>query len=91
MLQDFLNTLNLVKCACGNIMDVIEGELDRNNKDSEGKALSEDALLHFCKYRVRCNQCTHNFCSKCTTEPYHLGHTCESHNDHSTAEKCRFC
>jgi len=43
------------------------------------------------KNRIRCNQCQKNFCAACSTEPYHIGKTCEQHKNHKEARKCRYC
>ena len=43
------------------------------------------------KFRVRCNACQKNFCTKCQTEPYHVGKTCEQFKEFKEARKCRFC
>ena len=37
--------------------------------------------------RIRCNECTSNFCIKCNASPYHVGKTC----DQNIATSCRFC
>ena len=34
-LHEFLETLNIVTCQCGNMMEVVEGEIDPNIKDLE--------------------------------------------------------
>jgi hypothetical protein len=43
------------------------------------------------KFRVRCNGCAENFCSKCKEYPYHIGKTCEQHLEFKNSRKCRFC
>lgn len=43
------------------------------------------------KFRIRCNNCGNNFCSKCKLEPYHLGLTCTQYEKEKNAKKCRFC
>ena len=53
-LKEFLETLNIVSCTCGNMMEIVEGDIDHNLKDNFGRPLSEEALAHFAKYRVRC-------------------------------------
>ena len=54
---------NLVKCSCGNVMEVVEGVLDLNQKDDAGKPISREAAVSMSKHRVRCNECNKNFCS----------------------------
>ena len=41
--------------------------------------------------RVRCPNCSANFCSQCRKEPYHLGYTCEEAERYANASTCRFC
>lgn len=43
------------------------------------------------KHRVRCNQCSENFCAKCKEYPYHIGKTCEQFKEFKNSRKCRFC
>ncbi len=45
-LQEFLATLDLVSCPCGNLMEVYPGEVEKNLKDSKGYQVSEAAALH---------------------------------------------
>lgn len=42
------------------------------------------------KYRLRCN-CGRISCSKCHSEPYHTGKTCEEFLDFQNAKHCRYC
>ena len=58
-------------------MEIEEGKVDLNQKDDQGKKLTKDCAIHMAKFRVRCNKCTENFCSKCKDYPYHIGKTCE--------------
>lgn len=44
-----------------------------------------------CKYRIRCDNCHNNFCTKCNVEPYHIGKTWREHRKFKKAKKCRFC
>lgn len=68
---------NFISCDCGNIMMMEEGDVDYNMKDDKGQKLSKEAAEHFAKYRLRCDACGKNFCTKCNTTPYHTGRTCE--------------
>ena len=43
------------------------------------------------EFRVRCPNCSNNFCSSCSKEPYHLGYTCEEAERYANASHCRFC
>lgn len=78
---------SLVKCQCGNVMEVSEGSVDYNQKDDAGNKLSRKAAEHMSKYRVRCDACRNNFCTKCGTQPYHIGRTCEEHKSYSESIK----
>ena len=84
---------DLVRCNCGNIMYVEQGQIDMNQKDSNNKPISREAAECMSKYRVRCSQCQKNFCSNpgCLEEPYHEFKTCKQHKEHKEALKCRFC
>jgi len=67
--------LNLVKCPCGNMIEVLQGEVSAF-KDDNGKNISKTAQKHMSMYRVRCPECQKNFCSGCQEQPYHIGKTC---------------
>lgn len=82
---------SMVKCQCGNVMEVSEGKVDYNVKDDQGQKLSRKAAEHMSKYRIRCSACQNNFCTSCQTQPYHIGKTCEEHKKFSESIKCRFC
>lgn len=82
---------SIVKCQCGNVMEVEEGKVDYNQKDDDGKKLNRRAAEHMSKYRVRCSACNNNFCTSCKTQPYHIGKTCEEHKAFAESVKCRFC
>lgn len=72
-------------------MELVQGTVDYNMKDDQGKPLSREAAQNMAKYRVRCSGCHKNFCSSCSAEPYHLGKTCEQQKEFKEARKCRFC
>ena len=55
---------SIVKCQCGNVLEVEEGKVDYNQKDEAGKTLSRKACEHMSKYRIRCPACKGNFCTK---------------------------
>lgn len=78
--QNYLISQNsaYVRCSCGNVMEVVEGQLDLNQKDDMGKPITREAAVCMSKYRVRCNECQKNFCCnpQCQSEPYHTGKTC---------------
>ncbi len=67
---------NLVKCPCGNLIEVLEGKIQAY-KDDNGKNINKTALKHMNMYRVRCPECQKNFCSQCMEQPYHVGKTCK--------------
>lgn len=89
----FLAQSNMVKCECGNIMELVEGDVDYNAKDDDGNKISKEAAVHMSKYRIRCSdsKCNKIFCSTCKIEPYHVGKTCDQHAEYAQADKCRFC
>ncbi len=78
-------------CNCGNMFELVAGKVYRDIKDDKGKKLSKEAAIHMGNYRVRCNKCEQNFCSKCKEYPYHLGYTCEEYKFYKTSVKCRYC
>jgi len=83
---------NMVKCSCANVMYMENaGTVDYNQKDEKNNKLTKQAAEHFSQYRIRCNACDKNFCTKCAREPYHLGQTCEEAQKFEAARKCRFC
>lgn len=77
----------MVSCACGNIMMMEPGDVIKGQKDDKGNPISAEAAKHMANHRIRCNGCEKNFCTKCNTEPYHIGKTCDQNN----AALCRFC
>lgn len=81
----------MIKCKCGNSFQVAESSVDYKQKDEKGNVLSKQAAEHMAKCRVRCPNCSNNFCSQCNKEPYHLGYTCEEAERYANAQKCRFC
>lgn len=83
--------MNMIECNCGNMLEVVSGQVDYKQKDEEGKVISRQAAEHMASYRVRCNNCDRVFCSKCNVDPYHLGKTCEEFAEYRGASKCRFC
>lgn len=78
---------SFVSCTCGNIMEMMPGEVIQGQKDDKGVPLSQEAAQHLAKYRIRCNACGKNFCTQCNAEPYHTGKTCDQQNQ----AECRFC
>ena len=53
--------------------------------------MSKETAEHMAKFRVRCNQCSTNFCVNCKIKPYHLGRSCEQAKNFEVARKCRYC
>lgn len=68
---------SFVCCQCGNIMEMVPGDIIKGQKDDKGQPISNAAAKHMANNRIRCTECSKNFCVKCNTEPYHLGKTCE--------------
>ena len=64
---------NMVSCQCGNIMELVPGQIMKGQKDNKGQLISDEAADHMAKNRIRCDQCEKNFCAKCKSEPYHIG------------------
>jgi phage FluMu protein Com len=67
----------MVKCKCGNMIEIMEGKLYLDYKKDDGKLINKTAAKHMSQYRVRCPECQINFCSSCKEEPYHIGKTCQ--------------
>lgn len=82
---------------CGNTFEAVAGNVDDMRQDStvelgiSGQPLTRDAYVHRAKHRFRCSRCSIEFCSGCSTTPYHLGYTCQQYKLYLTAAKCRFC
>lgn len=69
------------------MMEMVPGKVQMGQKDDKGQPISMEAAQHMAMYRIRCNACGKNFCTKCNAEPYHVGRTCEQ----QAARACRFC
>lgn len=86
---------NLVTCSCGNVMEVVEGKVDLNQKDDTGKQITREAAECMAKFRVKCPlaNCGKIFCTnpQCQAEPYHTGKTCSQYKEYKEMKKCRFC
>ena len=82
---------SMIKCNCGNVFQVAPAKVDYKQKDDKGNLLSKQAAEHMAEFRVRCPNCSNNFCSSCSKEPYHLGYTCEEAERYANASHCRFC
>lgn len=67
---------NFVCCDCGNVMELLPGEIQRGLKDERGNPLTAEAAQHMANHRIRCAECNKNFCASCNTCPYHLGKVC---------------
>ena len=81
----------LRKCPCGNLMEVLQGDVNLHVTDEKGNEISHQAAIHMSLYRVRCAECHNNFCSECSSQPYHLGKTCDEHQRHQEVAKCIYC
>jgi hypothetical protein len=75
----FEGNKNVVKCKCGNLIELVVGKVYYDIKNDEGKVINKTAAKHMSQHRVRCPDCEKNFCSSCGEEPYHLGKTCQQH------------
>lgn len=90
------NDDSFVRCPnteCGNVMERLVNAAEKITKETgpDGKALSKEAIEHRNQYRLRCRECSTEFCSHCSGTPYHLGFTCEQFTKYSKAQHCRFC
>lgn len=45
---------NLISCVCGNKMEVVQGDIDMNQRDDDNKPITREAAECMAKYRVRC-------------------------------------
>lgn len=70
-------------------------EMDAPNFSKElgvdNRTLDPSAQLHYLHNRLRCPECSTNFCRSCAEIPYHSGFTCPDYIDYKTAKHCRFC
>lgn len=81
----------MVKCNCGAVISLVQGDVDYNVKDDKGALISRHAAEHMSRQRVRCQGCQTIFCAECKTEPYHVGYTCAEKAQLDASVKCRFC
>jgi hypothetical protein len=42
--------------------------------------MSKEAAIHMAGNRIRCSECSKNFCISCKVEPYHVGRECNQMN-----------
>lgn len=81
----------VVKCACG-VMSILEpGKPDYAYKDDQGQPITRRAAEHMAQYRFRCGNCSKIFCANCKVDPYHLGKSCQEHQEFKVAKHCRYC
>jgi len=81
----------IVECICGVSSIVDPGIVDYTYKDENGAGISRETAEHMAKYRFRCAACNRVICAKCKVEPYHLGKTCEEHQNFKKSKHCRYC
>lgn len=55
---------NIAKCSCGQIVEIVHGTVDYNQKDENMKPFSREAAECMAMNRVRCpkENCGKNFC-----------------------------
>ena len=82
---------SLVRCSCNEVLEIVAGVVDPNQKDDFGMPISEAARENMSQFRIRCRSCARVFCTNCGADPYHLGKTCEEFKNFQEARKCRFC
>ena len=59
---------NIMKCTnkdCGTLIFFQPSATDYKQKEETGKVISKHAADNMAQFRVRCGQCTINFCTKC--------------------------
>jgi hypothetical protein len=66
----------IIYCKCGNAIEFLQGKIYYDIKKEDGTAISKTAAKHMSQHRIRCNECSINFCKSCKVEPYHIGMTC---------------
>lgn len=54
----------------------------------DGQELTKAAAVHMAKHRIRCPDCSTNFCSSCMAVPYHMSLTCEGHKERQVPHLC---
>ncbi|CAG9311497.1 unnamed protein product [Blepharisma stoltei] len=91
--QEFISQTGgiVVNCDCG-VMSILEpGVPDYAYKDEQGQPISRRAAENMAQFRFRCGNCHKIFCASCKADPYHLGKTCQEHQDFKVAKHCRYC
>jgi len=93
---------NVVQCPAPGCSCRIEKRNDEQHKSGgkqrsvlrvapDGQELTLRAARHMQTYRLRCPECSTNFCAGCLAVPYHTSFTCEQNKERSEARPCRFC
>lgn len=91
-LKEFIGENAIIfECSCGTTSIVDPGAVDYSYKDENGKQVSREAAEHMARYRIRCGSCHRITCSKCKSEPYHLGKNCEEFQNFKKSKKCKYC
>lgn len=71
------NSDDIVQCPnCNEVFSFNPSAPNYAAKDETGKTVSRETAEHMARYRVRCAGCTHNFCTGCKKDPYHIGMNC---------------
>eukprot|EP00347_Sterkiella_histriomuscorum_P005991 403354493 len=90
--DELIKVYKVYKCkSCDHTTKLNRGEVNYKLLDKYGKPISEDAAINCNLNKIECENCHFNFCNKCKTEPYHIGHTCEGYQEWLKLRKCRFC
>lgn|SRR3990167_560670 len=96
-LQNFLNehATQFVQCpnpGCEFFFEWvgIPGEYKQIYRDDDEDP-SQEAILHYQRCRIRCRNCSEEFCTECKKIPYHEGYTCAEYKLNCSVVHCRFC
>lgn len=80
--------------SCDKVLSV-DTQVDSNGNtqifDANGKPLSQKALQHYIRCRIRCRFCCNDFCLTCKSKPYHSGYDCKGWKAYQQGKRCRFC
>ena len=81
-----------VKCANKKCKEVLFHEKQEPNYSmtNNGNVMTYQACYDYAENYLKCNTCKINFCRKCSSEPYHIGLTCEENFILLTRPKCKY-
>lgn len=91
---------NMSQCpSCQSIIEIVlrskrelaKLEIQTHQKTQTGEVLDYESYCHYSQFRIRCRNCSFEYCAQCKISPYHVGFTCESYQVNLTAAHCHFC